>query len=600
MIHEVQTAAEYSRDLGLPESPENPVYALWLAEIEDAKAAGREEDAEDLLRFYAEKDFFFYCWQVSAMRDHRIDEAGHPHFGELWICEPALFYLCREYQFNVENQIQDPFYNLARYMYKSTIITCHGTVWETLREPTLTTAILTWKVEDMLAKLFAPIKSELEENPVILQHWPDVVYLPGEQRGLWTAKMLNVKRPSGIGEPSISIHGMDSLPSGFHVKRLKGDDCITQAAIKTQRAKTESYTTLRRATALGMAGTVSMWVGTIWDPGDANMRLLAEGFFTKRVIVPAFTMNPPEYQVDSELAERGTPNLHTRDFWLDWVRRLGPTETACQLQQLPRAHGERQFETHWLHEAAYHDKPEHVRRGLNVYMILDQAGEDDDSDDFVIRVVGLGADHRYRALDLWRERGLKIEHLFMLLFGPEEEDEVPLWMRPQGQGFEGLLQKWQPRKVYVEEYSTGVFGALRAEMNRRQHQFHLSKLPTIKKRSKEGRIKQLRLPYQRHEFLYPAQGFGHGSRTNKLDTYTQYLNEEIAVWVDDPDANECDGGLDSEAWLVQPETKHLFVFPKKRPTPAETAESIRGMTLQELHRARQGQDDARPPSPWAA
>lgn len=590
------SAAEYSAALGLPDSPESPVYAAWLDEIDAAREAGEEEEAEIIFRRYAEDDFFFYCWKVSALRDHRIDELDHEHFGELWICEPTLFYICREYQYNLVFRVDDVFYNCSRYLYKTTIITVHGTSWETLKDPTLTTAILTWKIEDLVTKLYSPIKAELEGNPLIQKHWPDVVYLPGEIKELSTNRMLNVKRPPGIGEPSVSIHGMDSLPSSFHVKRLKGDDCITQAAIKTSRSIRDSYVTLRRATALGMSSTLSMWVGTIWDPRDANSQLLAEGFFTKRVLVPAFSMDPPEYINDDELLERGVPNLHTRDFWAKWVRKLGTDEAACQLQQLPRARGERQFEPEWLHRAAYYDEPTNVRRGLNVYLILDQAGEGDEGDHFVIRATGLGLDHRYRALDMWRERGLKVEDLFFLLFGPEEGQDAPSWI--PSPWHQGLILKWKPRIVYVEEYSTGLFGSIRAEMNRREFHFTLKKLPTIKKRSKEGRIKLLRLPYQREEFLYPAQGFGHGSRQDpKTDTYQQYLREEVAVWVDDPDQNECDGGLDSDAWLVQPETKNLFLFPRNR--PAESA-SIKGMSLADLHRLRNGEEEMRPPSPWAA
>lgn len=593
------TSEEYSRALGLPESPLDPIYAAWLAEIEAARAAGDEEGADDLLCFRCEADFFFYTWQASAMRDYCIDEPGHDHFGELWICEPELFYLCREYQYNIANSIDDVFYNLARYMWKTTIVTVHGTVWETVIDQTMTTAILTWKVEDLVVKLYLPIKSELEENPIIQRLWPDVVYLPGEVKPLSTNRMLNVKRPPGIGEPTVSIHGMDSLPSSFHVRRLKGDDCITQAAIKTEKSKSESFRTLRRATALGMSSTISTWIGTIWDPTDANSQLLAEDFFTKRVLVPAFTMDPPEYDHDNELAERGTPNLHTRDFWLKWVRKLGPEEAACQLQQLPRAHGERQFEKTWLHESAYYDDPGTIRRGLNVYFILDQAGEEDDSDDFAIRVTGLGADHRYRALDLWLEQGLKIEDLFRLMFGPEEDDAMPAWI-PRA-WHEGLLAKWQPKKVYVEQFSNGILGALRAEMARRQFYFPLVKLPAIKKRSKIGRIKLLSIPYKRGEFLYPARGFGHGSRKDpKTDAYTQYLNREVGVWVPRENANLCDGGLDSEAWLVQPETKGLFLFPKRKPSEGEELQDLRRMTIRERLRYRGGDEDMKAPSPWAA
>jgi len=591
---------EYSQALGLPESPQDPTYAAWLAEIEDAQAAGDEERAEDLFRLRCESDFFFYCWQASAMRNYRIKEPGHDHFGELWICEPVLFYVCREYQYNITFRVDDVFYNLSREMKKTTIVTIHGTCWETLCDSLMTTGLLTWKVDQVGEKMFLAIKAELESNQVLLKHWPDVLWQPGEVPTLWTNRKLSVKRDSGPQEPSVSIHGMDSLPSSFHVRRLKGDDCVTQDAIRTARSKREALRTLRRATALGTEDTLSMWVGTIWDPTDPNMQLLAEGFFRKRVLVPAFTMDPPEYVNDNELLERGTPNLHSRDFWANWVRKLGSDEAACQLQQLPRAHGERQFETEWIHRAAYHDDPLAIRRGLNVYFILDQAGEGDEGDHFVIRVVGLGADHNYRALDLWRERGLKTEDLFFLLFGAEEGQDPPAWVLDAWRVSEGLLVKWNPRIVYVEEYSTGLFGSIRAEMNRRGFHFTLRKLPTIKKRSKEGRIKLLRLPYQRSEFLYPARGFGHGSRLNKNDTYTQYLNEEVAVWIDDPDANECDGGLDSDAWLVQPETKNLFLFPRKKAAELEELQDLRRMTIRERLRYRGGDEDMRPPTPWAA
>lgn len=555
-----------------PDSPDSPLYREILALID-----GETPDvAEDVLRAVAEADLWFYCWQASSMRGYVIDEPGHRHKGRLWICESLLFDLCRELQENEENARSDVFYNLSRYTFKTTIITQHCTCWETLRDPGMTTAVVTWKVDQVGEKIYLGIKNELEKNEVLLRHWPDVLFLPGEVPDLWTRRALNVKRTPGPSEPTVSIHGMDSLPTSFHARRIVGDDCVTEATIQNANTVKQGVTRLRLATALGGENTVSRWVGTIWKDGDPNLQLLEDGFFTKRYLIPAFD-GAGEYKTNQELLEKGTPNLHTKEFWAEWVRKLGFHLAACQLQQRAVAHGEAYFSLENLTDAEYQGSPRDCARGKNVYFIIDQAGEGDKSNYFVIRVVGLGADRHYYELDLWREQGLKTKDLYTLLMGAEEGEDTPP-MYPRG----GLVDLWKPRLVWVEEFSQGIIGPLRAEMKRRNFNFKLLKLPTVKKRSKEGRISLLEGFYDRGEFHYPAQGFGHGSRHDSRDTYQQFRRDEAGVWVYSADANASDDMLDTDAWLIQPETKGLFVFPRK-----STLKEIADLSVDDLIRLQE-------------
>lgn len=576
----------------LPDGPDHPFYRaveelianygldikkqVWLTED-----AAEREFASDLFRALCELDFWAYCRYASSMRQFKIKEPLHPQYGELWIEQPELFDLCREFQRNEELRVTDAFYNTPRFTSKTLIITRHGTCWETLRDTSLTTAIITWKVDQVGQKIFSGVKRELEKNRVLHMHWPDVLWGPDEVPDLWRDRMLNVKREPGPEEPSISIHGMDSLPSSFHARRIVGDDCVVEETVKTARSIDLGMDRIRLATALGSEDTIRRWVGTIWSDGDPYVQLLAEGFFSKRYHRKALTGTEEEenYQDDegfAKLLENGISYLHTKSFWKEWFGKLGFSLASCHLQNRPLARGNAYFRERWVTDNCYTEKPEEMAKNKPVYIIIDQAGEGQNSDYFAVGVVALGADRHFYPVDLWRERGLLLGEFYTLMLGQDTKAEivepVPGWIAKAGVGATGLVGKWKPKAVYIEEYFlTGYLAGFKLECKRRGISLRIGRLPTIKKRSKEDRIALLQAPMQRGEFHFPAAGFGHHSKSGPkdadLDTFEQFMLKEYKVWIRDPDANKTDDMLDDFAWLIQPETKSLFPFPVVKGDP---------------------------------
>src|SRR5690606_30539723 len=123
----------------------------------------------------------------------------------------------------------------------------------------------------------------------------------------------------------------------------------------------------------------------------------------------------------------------------------------------------------------------------------------------VLYVQGLGEDRLRYSLDLHRERIGLVQ-----------------WM---DLAFE-LVKLWRPTMVWVEEFgASGHFDVLKREMDHRSFRFPLRKLPAIK-RSKVDRIKLLQPVQQRGEILWPREGFGHGSREDRRDTFDQFRSDE--------------------------------------------------------------------------
>ena len=126
-------------------------------------------------------------------------------------------------------------YLWAREHGKSTIITKGLTIWEILRDPEDTKAIIAYN--RALAKSFLRgIKTEFEMNPLLKALFPDVLYANPEKEAIkWSEDDgLIVKRKGIVPECTLSAWGLvEGMPTGHHYGTLIFDDLVTKDTVST-------------------------------------------------------------------------------------------------------------------------------------------------------------------------------------------------------------------------------------------------------------------------------------------------------------------------------------------------------------------------------
>ncbi len=512
----------------LPDSPTHPVYPNILRDI-----AATKNDRERRLRFRAicEADFWFFCRFASSFGDYVISDPSHWHHGKRWCDERWVFDRCRDIQRATDNRETGVFWNWSRYMFKTQLITILHTIWELLRNSLLTTAILTYKVDETGEAIFSGLRSELESNKRLHEHWPDVL-TPAAIK-LFTKTSLTVSRPLGPREPSVSLHSLDRLPTSMHVNRIKVDDAVVKETVRSQAMVQGTWDSMRKVTPLGTDDTLTWWIGTVWDRDDPYMIALREGFFVRRDHWSPWGRGP---------LWKGTPVLRSQHMLDDWRRGLGDYDFSAQMVGEPTARGEQTFLDAWLNESRYKTSPMQEAVGKKVYFILDPAGGHQGGDWTVLYIFGLGEDGKRYSLDLFRERFGLVETLELLF---------------------REVKKWHPEVVLVEEFGASSFvAAIKNEMEHRGYRFNVRKVQGGGlRRPKIDRIKLLQPVMQRLEVLWPEAGFGHGSKGDRRDTFDQFRSDEYRLWVPVEGAVLHDDMLDAVAWMVQPELKGVLQFP---------------------------------------
>lgn len=545
----------------LPDSLDDPAYG----EAQEMIAAAPPARAIEMRAQLCEADFYAYLRLISSFGKYVISDEGHPMHGRLWVEHPRVFQMAREIQRVVEEKRDDYFFNWARFHFKTQLITQDATLWELTRDPSLTFAIITHKTDQVGMQIFSGIRAEATENPELQRHWPHI-FAPSEALPLNTNTAFTLLREPGPREPTVSIHPLDNLPAGGHYRRIKVDDAVVAKSVDTPGAISRTLRQMRRIGPLAQDDTITTWIGTIWAPDDPYMICLRSAseedrLFTGRSLLTAYehleglawtaTSDPDEWE----------PTLHSRDFLKRWHRKLGPYDFAAQMQQTTIAKSEQGFDKSWV---SYYQKPPRLEGGggdpnasAQIILLVDAAGGDEtkDGDDFwVFRVYRLGADERLYALDLWREN-LSLDEALTLTFA--------------------LVKFWKPKATYTEDYGqTMLIPAIQREQEAQGYRFPIERFPAIK-RPKEARISLLQPEYRAGRFLYPADGFGHGSGPKYVDqlvraagikvlkmrdrirdardTMTQFFDDELTRWVPRKKSIPHDDCLDLEAWTVQPE-----------------------------------------------
>lgn len=513
----------------LPDSPKSPIYREILEDIK-----GCEDPDEGRIRFRAwvEEDFWAFVRFACSFGQFLIREPGHPMIGEPWADHPWVFERCRELQKDAEEGVTGKFYNWPRFHFKSELITKILTIWELLKDPGLTIAILTFKVDQTGDALFENIRTELQKNPVLLEHWPDRLSEKTHDYSLWTNTALSILRPVGPKEPSISVHSVLNPPTSGHFRRLVIDDAVTDKTVENILTIRKTFRGMQVLTPLRAADTITRWIGTIWDQEDPYMQAIREGMFTSRSLWTCY---------DKE----GQGVLHTNRFLAEWRKDMGEYLFSCNMLNTPAAKGDQYFRNEWL-DTRYANPPREEAKGKVVYLFTDFSSGVEEGDYTTMWAIGLGEDRHYYTLDLHRDR-MQLNDMLDTLFR--------------------LVKVWKPEAVWIEHFGdTAYYSTIKREMEARKIRFPLRKITRIggnkTVRSKEQRIQKLQPMMERGEIYWPEYGFGHGSSSDMRDTFEQFRQDEYNFWTPIKGATLYDDMLDALSWIAQPEMQAKLRWPE--------------------------------------
>ena len=359
----------------------------------------------------------------------------------------------------------------ARGHFKTTLVTVARAMWEVIRNPELTVSI--FSMTNPLAKAIGRQIQTYFEDAFLRWLWPDRLWdKPDREAPVWSLDAgLTLKRSGNPREATIEFHGLvDAMPTGRHFDILLFDDVVNEKYVTSREMVDKATEAFRLSVPLGKPGTRRGIVGTRYSNADVYQVIIDEGGYKPRVITPT---------VDGTMT--GALRLWDPETFRQWVKDLGPYQTACQLFQTPEQQAVGQFRQEWLRgwTALEWDR-------YNRYIIVDPAYEKKiESDYTVMAVVGLGIDGNAYLIDLIRDKlGLKqkADYLFK------------------------LHETYTPLAVYYEEAGgQSDIAYLVEEMDRRQYRFPLVKVRAAG--NKRQRIESLQPLFAEGRFYLPEDLF---------------------------------------------------------------------------------------------
>lgn len=541
----------------LPSSPDAREYQELESWLADLKKRGRDDDYREIKRAVAEQDLWYYHRHVSTFGSYLVDDPGHVLRGRPWPDHPFVFELSRLRQRHHEQGKKDVWVCLPRFHFKTALVTVGETAWKSLKNPKLTTAVMSWKLEGTGLSIVEGFSREFLQNQEVLLLWPEITVESAlgdagkKARTKASGRTITLLRPLGPKEPTISLFSILSSAVGGHYDRIVVDDVVTDETMLNEKGRgiRKVVEKLRLLTALEKDNSEVVFVNNRWGINDPYAILEAED--------PDFFGELVEY---SGIKDNGEPLLRSRAFVERWRRRLGPYHFAAQLLNRPVPRSSVTIDQTVIQDSAYAAAPAEEAKECTKLLFLDPKGDpkgdSGGGDDYSFAVVGLHEDRRFRVLDLCSDLG------------------------PPGQmygDFATAILKWDPLFVWVEEIgaSAHAYSIKQELIARNMPQFvpRVKALPAgATHRNKEQRIELFANSVHNREWLFPAGGVGHGNRTDKEDSLQQWLRREVRFWSADRQDQE-DHVLDCLAWPCQPELR--TTLPWKRPPGGETPKASR-------------------------
>ncbi len=465
----------------------------------------------------------------TVMQDHDIETMRH-------LCREDLFFLlavvckrkdmqhdwvyarCREIEV-----APDGYLDLwARGHYKSTIITFGRTIQDILLNPEITVGIFSHTASVAEAFLLQ-IKREFESNDLLKELFPDILYAsPQKESVKWSTEGIIVKRKSNPKEATVEAWGLvDGQPIGRHFGLCVYDDVVVPESVATpnQIEKTTNFWSL--SLNLVTTNPIRRYVGTRYHFND-----------TYKTILERHAAIPRLHPATSDGTIEGEPVFMTAAQLAEKREQMGPYIYSCQMLQNPVADGSQGFKEDWLNY--YDNKP---TMNLNLYLLVDPAGEKKKSNDYTVMwVVALAPDGNYYVIDGVRDR-MNLTERTKKVFD--------------------FVRKYKPLTVGYEKYGLqSDIEHIRYVQEQMNWRFNI--IPLGGATPKNDRIRKLIPVFETARIWMPRRLLFINAEGNTVDMMVEFLKDEYTAFP----VSIHDDMLDCLARILDPA---LFaVFPKEQ------------------------------------
>jgi hypothetical protein len=493
------------------ESPEEA--ALWHETIQGCSAQNRREH----LRWFAKNDLFFLAVYILHRKHFIIDDRK-----TLW-----TFQRCKEVQDDPDNHLD----LWPRESYKSEIISFCLTIQDIINDPEVTFGYFS-HTRPIAATFVKLIKVELETNELLYELFPQIFWQNPKTEAIaassaWSSHAITVKRKGNLKQATVEAWGLvDGQPVSARFKKLNFDDVVSRDSISADMIH-KTTTEFKNSLLLTASDPpIFRYIATFQEIGDTTQQLVAQHFGKLRKISPFDESGKPAFCSDEKFAwfkQNLDPKTFALQILLDPQQSKNPDEVG--------------FNNEWMD---YYDE-EPVRNGLNVYVLVDPAGNSPESNSrFAMWVVGLRADKRVVVLDLLWDK-YDLEERWQAVFN--------------------AVQQWEPLKVGYEKY------AMQADIEHfrfRQKQINFS-FPIVELGSflygggKDARIGQLIPWFRDKRFLFPKKGIRKKLKDGtQVDLVTHFIDQEFSLWPYNPRQRDL---LDALSRITDPNLN--IVWPRR-------------------------------------
>lgn len=498
------------------ELPSSRTQAIeWYARVLTAAAAASPEHYRQARRWLARNDLFYLLTAICRRQDLNHD----------W-----LFARCREVGAAPNGNLD----LWARDHYKSTIITfalslqdvlaSHGEDAEPRYRGREVTIGIFSHTRPIAKGFLRQIKRECENNPILIELFPDVLWADAAQAPKWSEDDgLVFRRQSNPKEATIEAWGLvDGQPTSKHFTLRDYDDVVTERSVTPEMIpKTTAAWELSEN--LGTEDGQARYIGTRYHLFDTYATMIERG-------IPARIY--PCTSDGSEDFSRAV--LRSPQYLAEKRQLMGPYTFGAQMLLNPRADTAQGFQRAWLRYW-----PANNVTDLNLYIVVDPGGSKKrpDNDYTSMWVIGIGGDGNYYVVDGVRDR-LNLTERAKWLFK--------------------LHRQWRPRAVGYEEYGMQAdIEHMQTVMAQTNYRFGitplgggLAKMDRIKRLVPICEQGRLFLPeggivhqdYQGHQVNIVRQfvedeymAFPVGAHDDMLDCLSRILDSDLAVIAPEPD-----------------------------------------------------------------
>lgn len=422
-----------------------------------------------------------------------------------WLGEQNLFffavyilhmtYLDNDWGYALCHEVQRKKYGrmwiLSREHYKSTVITIASTIREILMDPETTIAIYSYNQSTAQKLFFNPIKREFDENALLHELYPDVLWGSEKPQDVWQAQQLNVKRNRRSKEFTLACASLFSQLTGSHYDKLIYDDCMTIEGVQTPESIDNACNAWDMSINTGRTDSLQyVIIGTYYSYHE-----LYEYIDKKNVV--QLIVQPC---VDNE----GRGVLWTKDQIVEKRKTMGSASFATQCLCDPKAGSSIGFRKEWLKFWVCS-----TFAGLNIYIFVDPAGKvQRKRDNTVFWVIGLDAQDNYYVIDLIADK---------------------LTLTQRADTLFRLQRTYHPENIFYEEIGLQAdIEHIRDRMERTNYRFAIT--PVNQTMEKGMRMEALIPVFEAGRVYLPEHCWHRNWEGRDEDTIQTFINDEYMAF----------------------------------------------------------------------